>query len=146
MDEPGALGPVKNVSLFYSGPASSTNGDTLYHGVASVSNTTPIKITTVGKLHLSDGDTVRIDQVEGDTAANGTFKIRNVTRNTFELFDAAMGKTPRLRRRPDEGFLPGEGGRTGRHLPRDASLGKRRGSEQKGREAVSSLATGPAEA
>ena len=87
-------GPVKNVRLPYSGPASLTNGATLYHAIKDVSNTTPIKITTVGRLHLSDGDTVRIDQVEGDTAANGTFKIRNVTRNTFELFDPTNGTTP----------------------------------------------------
>jgi hypothetical protein len=87
-------GPVKNVSLAYSGPASSTNGDTLYHAIASVSNTTPIQVTTPGQLHLSDGDTVLIDQVIGDNAANGTFKIGNVTRNTFELFDAVTGKTP----------------------------------------------------
>jgi hypothetical protein len=37
---------------------------------------------------------VLIDQVIGDNAANGTFKIGNVTRNTFELFDAVTGKTP----------------------------------------------------
>jgi hypothetical protein len=87
-------GPVKNVSLAYSGPASSTNGDTLYNAIKSVSNTTPIKVTTPGQHHLSNGDTVRIDQVIGDNAANGTFKIGNVTRNTFELFDAVTGKTP----------------------------------------------------
>jgi hypothetical protein len=87
-------GPVKNVSLVYSGPASSTNGDTLYNAIASVSNTTPIEITTPGPHHLSDGDTVRIDQVKGDNAANGTFKIGNLTRNTFALFDAVTGKTP----------------------------------------------------
>jgi hypothetical protein len=78
----------------YSGPASSTNGDTLYNAIASVSNTTPIEITTPGPHHLSDGDTVRIDQVKGDNAANGTFKIGNLTRNTFALFDAVTGKTP----------------------------------------------------
>jgi hypothetical protein len=87
-------GPVKNVSLFYSGPASATNGDTLYNAIQSVSNTTPIKITTPGQHHLSNGDTVRIDQVNGDNAANGTFKIGNVTRETFDLFDAATGTTP----------------------------------------------------
>jgi Ubiquitin-activating enzyme E1 FCCH domain len=87
-------GPVKNVSLTYSGPASTTNGDTLYNAIASVSNTTPIKVTTKGPHHLSNGDTVRIDQVEGDPAANGTFKVENLTRNTFELFDALTGKTP----------------------------------------------------
>ena len=87
-------GPVKNVpSLFYSGPASA-NGDTLYHAITSVSNTTPIKITTDGQHHLANGDTVVIDQVIGDNAANGTFKIGNVSRKTFELFDANTGTTP----------------------------------------------------
>ena len=89
-------GPVKNVSLTYSGAASETNGDTLYHAIASVGNdrTKPIKITTKGQHHLSNGATVVIDQVTGDNAANGRFKIDNVTSNTFELFDAATGKTP----------------------------------------------------
>lgn len=89
-------GPVKNVSLAYSGPANDTNGDTLYHAIESVSNdrTRPIKITTKGQHHLSTLDTVVIDQVTGDGAANGKFKINNVTSNTFELFDAATGRTP----------------------------------------------------
>ena len=87
-------GPVKNVSLAYSGPASSTNGDTLYNAIAKVSDTTPIRITTPGQHNLSNGDTVVIDQVIGDNAANGTFKIGNVTRNTFELFDPVTGTTP----------------------------------------------------
>jgi hypothetical protein len=51
-------------------------------------------VTTPGPHHLSNGDTVRIDQVEGDNAANGTFKIGNVTMDTFELFDAVTGETP----------------------------------------------------
>ena len=87
-------GPVKNVSLPYSGPASSTNGDTLYNAIRSVSNATPIKITTEGQHNLPDGATVRIDQVGGDPAANGTFKIGNVSRLTFDLFDAATGTIP----------------------------------------------------
>jgi hypothetical protein len=87
-------GPVKNVSLAYSGAASSTNGDTLYNAIASVSNTTPIRITTPGQHNLPNGATVRIDQVGGDKAANGTFKIGNVSRNTFDLFDAVTGTTP----------------------------------------------------
>jgi hypothetical protein len=37
---------------------------------------------------------VRIDQVKGDLAANGTFKIGNVTSNTFALFDPLTGTTP----------------------------------------------------
>ena len=87
-------GPVKNVSLPYSGPASSTNGDTLYNAIRDVSNTTPIRITTKGQHNLSEGATVRIDQVGGDPAANGTFKIGNVSRLTFDLFDAATGTIP----------------------------------------------------
>ena len=87
-------GPVKNVSLPYSGPASSTNGDTLYNAIQSVSNTTPIRITTPFEHNLSEGASVRIDQVGGDPAANGTFKIGNVSRLTFDLFDAATGTIP----------------------------------------------------
>ena len=87
-------GPVKNISLPYSGPASATNGDTLYNAIASVSNTTPIRITTPSQHNLSEGATVIIDQVGGDPAANGTFKIGNVSRLTFDLFDAATGMTP----------------------------------------------------
>jgi hypothetical protein len=89
-------GPVKNVSCMYSGRASDTNGDTNYDLIKNVSNTTPIKITTVGQHHLQNGATVLINQVTGAAgrAANGTFKINNVTSYTFELFDAATGKTP----------------------------------------------------
>jgi len=87
-------GPVKNVSLPYSGPATSTNGDTLYNAIRSVSNTTPIRITSEGQHNLPDGATVRIDQVGGDPAANGTFKIGHVSRLTFDLFDAATGMIP----------------------------------------------------
>ena len=85
--------PLKNISLPYSGPASS-NGDTLYHDIETVSNTTPIRITTKGQHNLLDGATVRIDQVGGDPAANGTFKIGNVSRLTFDLFDEATGTIP----------------------------------------------------
>jgi hypothetical protein len=81
-------GPVKQ-TLSYSGPASTTNGDTLYNAITSVSSTTPITITTPAPHNLSNGATVRIDQVRGDKAANGTFSIGNVTRTTFGLFDAA---------------------------------------------------------
>ena len=98
-------GPVKNVRLEYSGKSvdcrpdcrpSENNGDTLFNAIENVSNdrTRPIKITTKGQHHLSNGDTVVIDQVNGDDAANGRFKINNVTSNTFELFDPVTGKTP----------------------------------------------------
>ncbi|MBV8485224.1 MAG: hypothetical protein JO077_20455 [Verrucomicrobia bacterium] len=87
-------GPVGPVELTYSGPASTTNGDTLYNAIASVSNTTPITVTTVAPHRLSNGDTVRIDQVMGDNAANGTFTIGDVTRNTFALYVYPAGKSP----------------------------------------------------
>jgi hypothetical protein len=88
-------GPVKNVSASYSGPATDTNGDTLYHAIESVGNETPIRITTKGQHNLANGDTIFIDQVKPDTStANGKFKINNVTSNTFELFDPVTGRTP----------------------------------------------------
>ncbi len=87
-------GPVKNVLLPYSGPASATNGDTSYEAIANVSNTTPIRVTTPGEHNLANGTTIVIDQVVGDPAANGTFKVGNVSRNTFDLFDAATGTVP----------------------------------------------------
>jgi hypothetical protein len=81
--------------LPYSGP-SSINGDTLYHKIINVSNTTPIKITADAPHHLSIGATVVIDQVKDPAGrtANGTFRIGNLTRDTFDLFDATNGITP----------------------------------------------------
>jgi len=106
-------GPVKDVKLMYSGkavdcrpscPESARVGDTLYNAIEKVSDITPIKITTNGQHHLSDGDTVVINQVisdingepvpEDQNPANGRFKINNVTSDTFELYDALTGKTP----------------------------------------------------
>ena len=89
-------GPVKNVMLRYSGRATSTNGDTLYNAIKRVSNTTPIRITTEGQHNLPNGATARIDQVQPPCgrAANGTFKTGNVTRTTFDVFDAATGTIP----------------------------------------------------
>jgi hypothetical protein len=103
MDHPGTYGPVKNVSLMYSGKSvdcrpdcqpNENNGDTLFHAIENVGNEPPITITTKGQHHLSNGDTVVIDQVIGDNAANGRFKINNVKSNTFDLFDPINGTTP----------------------------------------------------
>jgi hypothetical protein len=87
-------GPVGPISLDYSGPASTTIGDSPYYAIKSVSNTTPITVTAVAPLplSLSNGATVRIDSVTGDTAANGTFKIGNVSRYTFQLYDFETGR------------------------------------------------------
>jgi hypothetical protein len=86
-------GPVKNISLPYSGSQTVPDeGNTLYNAIASVSNTTPIRITTPDPHHLSTGALVRIDQVNPNTsAANGIFKIGNVTTNTFDLFNKDTG-------------------------------------------------------
>ncbi len=88
-------GPVKNVSLQYSGPQTVPDeGNTLYNAIASVSNDTPIKITTTDPHHLSTGALVRIDQVKPDpdtNAANGIFKIGDVTTKTFDLFNKDTG-------------------------------------------------------
>lgn len=55
-----------------------------YLNIADASNTTPIVITC--KQHgLDNGDTVIIDQVQGNTAANHTFKVFDVTEDTFSL-------------------------------------------------------------
>jgi hypothetical protein len=93
-------GPVKKVSCLYSGP-SPTNGDTIFQDIKEVSGkvsdpNTPITITAPAGRLLSNGDTVVIENVPGDAGinANGTFKIGNLTRDTFDLFDEATGKMP----------------------------------------------------
>lgn len=56
--------------------------------VADATNASPIVITAAGH-GLLNGSQVVISGVLGNTAANGTFTVRNVTANTFELFDVA---------------------------------------------------------
>ena len=162
-------GPVKNVSLPYSGPASSINGDTLFQDIGKVSDTTPITITAPAGRLLSNGDTVRIDGVK-DPARNQRQRhfqdrepheeyVRSVRRGHGHHADRLQRRRRprwplglsapslhRLRRRSEEGFLSGQRRRSPGHLPRHVRLRERRGSEQKRREAVSSLATGPTEA
>lgn len=55
-----------------------------YLAITNATNARPIVITSE-KHGLANGDTVTIDQVVGNTAANNTFKVANVTKNTFEL-------------------------------------------------------------
>jgi hypothetical protein len=92
-------GPVKNVSCYYSGPATTTNGDTQPFDIKDVSDnpTPPITIkvkTSPLPNYLSEGDTVVIAGVNGNTAANGEFKVGYLTRDSFLLFNAVNGKTP----------------------------------------------------
>jgi hypothetical protein len=91
-DHPGALRAGKNISLPYSGPASDQRRH-LYNAISSQQHHAD-PITTPSEHNLSEGANVVIDQVGGDPAANGTFKIGNVSPLTFDLFDAATGKVP----------------------------------------------------
>jgi predicted outer membrane repeat protein len=56
--------------------------------VTGASNATPIVVTSPGH-GLTNGSRVVISGVVGNAAANGTFTVKNVTANTFELFDAS---------------------------------------------------------
>lgn len=63
------------------------NKVSFYLGVTGATNTAPIVITSA-KHNLANGETVMIDQVGGNTAANGTWTVANVTANTFELLNS----------------------------------------------------------
>lgn len=58
--------------------------------ITSVSNTTPIVVTCAGH-GFSNGDCVRVVNVGGSTTANGTWRVENVTTNTFELEKSSAG-------------------------------------------------------
>lgn len=55
--------------------------------ITNATNATPIVITRVAH-ELAEGDLVTISEVLGNTAANGTWRIENVTADTFELIDS----------------------------------------------------------
>ncbi len=55
-----------------------------YLGITDATNASPIVITSE-KHGLANGEEVTIDEVRGNFAANGKFKVANVTKNTFEL-------------------------------------------------------------
>jgi len=82
-------GPV-TASCSYSGTA---QGDTLYNAITNASDTTPIKITSSGRVQLKEGGTVIIDQVNGNKNANGTYMAKNVATYSFDLW-SLDGKTP----------------------------------------------------
>lgn len=60
-------------------------GTTQTRTVNAASSTTPIKITTSTSHQLSSGDTVDISGVNGNTAANGTWKVTVVSASEFTL-------------------------------------------------------------
>ncbi len=53
--------------------------------ITGASNTSPITITTTNTGVLSAGEQVTISGVGGNTAANGTFTISNITGTSFDL-------------------------------------------------------------
>jgi hypothetical protein len=55
-----------------------------YEGITAATQTSPIVISSI-KHGLRNGERVTLDQVEGNTAANGTWTVANVTTDTFEL-------------------------------------------------------------
>ena len=58
--------------------------------ISDASNTGPITITVDSTVGLQEGDRVVIKNVAGNTAANGTWTISNVTANSFDL-DGSFG-------------------------------------------------------
>lgn len=56
--------------------------------ISNAANATPIVITTSGNHNLHTGDSVIINGVLGNTAANGSFTITKLTATTFELDDS----------------------------------------------------------
>ena len=67
-----------------SAPTLSTNID-LSGGITGASNTSPITITTASTQQLQNGFQVTIAGVGGNTAANGTFTVANLTSTSFQL-------------------------------------------------------------
>ncbi len=53
--------------------------------ITGATNTSPIVITVGSTTGISNGDTVLIGGVEGNTAANGYWTVANITGTTFEL-------------------------------------------------------------
>jgi hypothetical protein len=64
--------------------------DTAVKTITNASNATPIVITSAAH-GFANGQIVAIIGVAGNGAANGMFKIANVTTNTFELTNVSTG-------------------------------------------------------
>ncbi|MFO1460687.1 MAG: hypothetical protein U1G08_14940 [Verrucomicrobiota bacterium] len=59
-----------------------------YKGITAATDTSPIVISSADH-GLSEGEQVTIDQVEGNTAANGTWTVTNPTADTFQLLQSS---------------------------------------------------------
>lgn len=69
-----------------------SSGPTITWGkpITAATNATPI-VVTCASHGFSNGTIVTIANVEGNTAANGTFKVASATTNTFALTDVDFG-------------------------------------------------------
>lgn len=79
---------ITNCTVDTIGPTLS-NGAVGYN-ITNATNATPIVITTDGSNVFVNGSTVIIDNIVGNTAANGVFRVNNIGTNgpnTFELQD-----------------------------------------------------------
>src|SRR5205823_3882691 len=78
-------GPTQNLGIVPNSLAlADADGDNKLDAFAAGSNTAPITITSANH-GLANGALVTITGVNGNTAANGTWQVANVTANTFEL-------------------------------------------------------------
>ena len=80
-----------------SAPTLSTNVD-LYGTVTGASNSNPITITTASTQPLQNGIQVTIAGVSGNTAANGTFTVSNVTARASSNSDGTTGDSSTMAR------------------------------------------------
>lgn len=67
-----------------------TTADVAVKAITGATNATPIVITATAH-GFANGDLVYVDQVGGNLAANGLWKIANQATNTFELTDPVTG-------------------------------------------------------
>lgn len=72
----------------YAANTDSASMMTIKTGATSVTNASPIVVTTSAAHGIAEGDTVFVDLVTGNTAANGQWKAKNVTATTLQLYQA----------------------------------------------------------
>lgn len=77
MDRKGLYSNLSPIGVFYEGVGQERT-------ITNATNTSPIQITSAGHT-LQDDDTIVVQDVEGNTAANGTWEVTVVDANNFLL-------------------------------------------------------------
>ena len=77
-------GPTGTWNFVASAPTPATNVG-LNAKITGASNASPIVITTTNTGVLTNGEQVTISNVNGNTAANGTWTISGITATSFQL-------------------------------------------------------------